>query len=418
MREPDSTVEANRTVEATTDLDIQLPALGTGRLFAATGSGLAAHEAAYGRRRDDWSRDTLLTELEASGLAGRGGAGFPAWRKLSSISGRRPVVVANGAEGEPVSRKDAALLRRAPHLVLDGLLTVGEALGASQLFLYAPADALAAVGEAVADRRDARRVRLVEAPRTFISGEATAVLSALEGGPALPRDTTVRLSSRGYRGQPTLLHNIETLAHLALVARYGAAWFRSAGSREDPGTRLVSLAGDLPAEAVLEVPGGATVREILLAGGADPAGIAAVLVGGFHGAWVPSSGFDRPMTAAGLARYGARPGAGVLLAVAARRCGLAAAAPIARYLADSSAQQCGPCMFGLPAMAAVLERIAAGERTPWLASEAERLAGTVTGRGACRHPDGTAGFVRSTLGVFRDEVHAHLQGICTQGWQR
>ncbi|MGT2463949.1 NADH-ubiquinone oxidoreductase-F iron-sulfur binding region domain-containing protein [Sinomonas atrocyanea] len=405
-------------MEATTETDIRLPALGTGRLFAAAGPGRAAHDAAYGARRDDWTREALLTELEASGLAGRGGAGFPAWRKLSSISGRRPVVIANGAEGEPVSRKDAALLRRAPHLVLDGLLDAGEALGASQLFVYAPADALAAVAEAVAERRDARRVRLVEAPRTFISGEATAVVSALEGGPALPRDTTVRLSTSGYRGQPTLLHNIETLAHLALVARYGSAWFRSTGTREDPGTRLVSLAGDVPADAVLEVPGGATVREILQAGGVDAASTAAVLVGGFHGAWVPAGGFDRPMTAAGLARYGGRPGAGVLLAVAKGRCGLTAAAPIARYLADSSAQQCGPCMFGLPAMAAVLERIAAGERTQWLASEAERLAGLVTGRGACRHPDGAAGFVRSTLSVFRDEVHAHLGGACVQGWQR
>lgn len=405
-------------MEATTETDIRLPALGTGRLFAAAGPGQSAHEAAYGARRDDWTREALLTELEASGLAGRGGAGFPAWRKLSSISGRRPVVIANGAEGEPVSRKDAALLRRAPHLVLDGLLDAGRALGASQLFVYAPADSLASVADAVAERRDARRVRLVEAPRTFISGEATAVVSALEGGPALPRDTTVRLSSSGYRGQPTLLHNIETLAQLALVARYGAAWFRSTGTREDPGTRLVSLAGDVPADAVLEVPGGATVREILQAGGVDAASTAAVLVGGFHGAWVPTGGFDRPMTAAGLARYGGRPGAGVLLAVAKGRCGLAAAAPIARYLADSSAQQCGPCMFGLPAMAAVLERIAAGERTPWLASEAERLAGLVTGRGACRHPDGAAGFVRSTLSVFRDEVHAHLGGACVQGWQR
>ncbi|MDP9883446.1 NADH:ubiquinone oxidoreductase subunit F (NADH-binding) [Sinomonas atrocyanea] len=405
-------------MEATAATDIRLPALGTGRLFAATGPGRAAHEAAYGARRDDWTRGTLLTELESSGLAGRGGAGFPAWRKLSSISGRRPVVIANGAEGEPVSRKDAALLRWAPHLVLDGLLDAGEALGASQLFLYAPADSLAAVRDAVAERRDARRVRLVEAPRTFISGEATAVVSALEGGPALPRDTTQRLSSSGYRGQPTLLHNIETLAHLALVARYGASWFRSTGTREDPGTRLVSLAGDVPAEAVLEVPGGATVREILQAGGVNPASTAAVLVGGFHGAWVPSSGFDRPMTTAGLARYGGRPGAGVLLALAQGRCGLAAAAPIARYLADSSAQQCGPCMFGLPAMAAVVERIAGGERTPWLASEAERLAGLITGRGACRHPDGAAGFVRSTLSVFRDEVHAHLGGSCVQGWQR
>ncbi|WP_369046999.1 NADH-ubiquinone oxidoreductase-F iron-sulfur binding region domain-containing protein [Sinomonas sp. P10A9] len=407
-------------MSTTTGDMVHVPALGTGRLFAAAAPSLAAHEAAYGKRALDWTRETLLAELEASGLAGRGGAGFPAWRKLSSVTGRRPVVIANGAEGEPLSRKDAALLRGAPHLVLDGLLTAGEALGAAQLFLYAPADSLAIVGRAVSERRDARRVKLVEAPGTFIAGEASAVVNALETGNAVPRDTTARLSVSGFRGLPTLLHNIETLAHLALVARYGAAWFRKAGTAEDPGTRLVSVSGDVPGDAVIEVEGGARLRDILTAAGAGAGSTAAVLVGGFHGAWVPRDGFDRPMTAAGLARYAARPGAGIVYAVAEGRCGLAAAAPIARYLADSSAQQCGPCMFGLPAMATVLERIAAGERTPWLASEAERLAGVVSGRGACRHPDGTAGFVRSTLSVFRNEVQAHLGGVCSAGprWDR
>lgn len=406
-----------------TEMTMDLPALGTGRLFAAEGYTRGDHEAAYGRRPEGWTREALLGELEASGLVGRGGAGFPAWRKISSTAGRAsmtgaPVVIANGAEGEPLSRKDAALLQNAPHLVLDGLLTAGDAVGASQLFLYAPAESLGAVRQAVSERKDARRIKLVEAPHTFVSGEASAVVNALETGVALPRDTTTRLSTSGYRGRPTLLHNVETLAQLALVARYGAGWFREAGTREDPGTRLVSLSGDVPRGSVLEVSGGATLSQILRLGGAEPAAFAAVLVGGFHGAWVPRDAFDRPMTTAGLARYGARPGAGILMAVANGSCALTASAPIARYLADSSAQQCGPCMFGLPAMAAVVERIAAGERTPWLASEADRLAGLVTGRGACRHPDGAAGFVRSTLAVFRDDVRAHLDGWCSAGTGR
>ncbi|ASN51558.1 NADH-ubiquinone oxidoreductase-F iron-sulfur binding region domain-containing protein [Sinomonas sp. R1AF57] len=402
-----------------TETALGLPALGTGRLFASAGPDLAAHEAAYGPRRTGWTREALLAELEASGLAGRGGAGFPAWRKLSSLGARRAVVVANGAEGEPLSRKDAALLTGAPHLVLDGLLTAAEALNASQLFVYAPAASLAGVAAALAERRDGRRISLVESPGTFVSGEASAVVSALETGLALPRDSAARLTTAGYRGLPTLVHNVETLAQLALVARYGADWFRTAGTDDDPGTRLVSVSGDVPTPRVAEVPGGTSLRDILLGAGADPGSLAAVLVGGFHGAWVPAKALDRRASAAGLADYGARPGAGVLLALAAGRCGLAAAAPIARYLADGSARQCGPCTFGLPAMAAVLERIAGGERSPWLAAEAERLAGLITGRGACHHPDATAGFVRSTLTVFRQEVRAHLNGDCTgtRGWQ-
>ncbi|WP_422936087.1 NADH-ubiquinone oxidoreductase-F iron-sulfur binding region domain-containing protein [Sinomonas sp. P47F7] len=391
-----------------------LTRLGTGRLFAAGGVTLAAHEAAYGPRPLRWTREGLLRELEASGLTGRGGAGFPAWRKLGSVgNGRRPVVVANGAEGEPLSHKDAALLRHAPHLVLDGLVTAGEAVGATELFLYATAGTLSRVEAALAERRDRVPVKLVEAPKAFISGEASAVVNALETGAALPKDKPARLGVSGYRGRPTLLHNVETLAQLALVARYGAEWFRSEGSSDDPGSRLFSVGGDVPAETVVEAPGGATLRELLELGGVDPEFATAVLVGGYHGAWVPADAFDLPVTARGLQRYGASPGAGVLMVLARERCGLETAARVTRYLAESSARQCGPCMFGLPAMADVLERIAAGERTPWLAAEAERFAGLVAGRGACHHPDGSAKFVRSSLTVFRDEVQAHLAGTCT-----
>lgn len=396
-----------------TEMALDAPQIGVGRLFAAADAGLAAHEAAFGYRQPGWGREQLLAELKASGLVGRGGAGFPAWRKLAGLGGPRPVVIANGAEGEPLSRKDAALLRYAPHLVLDGLLTVAEATKASDVFLYTTARSLPSVAAAVRERSDASAVRLVEAPEAFISGEASAVVNALETGIALPRDNMLRLDVSGYRGRPTLLHNVETLAQVALVARYGARWFRSAGTEDDPGTRLFSLSGDVPGEPVFEAPGGSTLRNLLRAGGVEPGGIAAVLVGGFHGAWVPADSFDLPLTARALSRYGAKPGAGVLMALARGRCGLEVSASVARYLADSSARQCGPCMFGLPAMATVLERIAAREGSPWLAAEAERLAAVVTGRGACRHPDGTAGFVHSSLRIFRDEVQAHLAGACT-----
>jgi NADH:ubiquinone oxidoreductase subunit F (NADH-binding) len=396
-----------------TEMTLDAPRLGAGRLFAALSPTLSAHEAVYGPRPVGWRRESLLAELEASGLTGRGGAGFPAWRKLGALAGTGAVVIGNGAEGEPLSRKDAALLRHAPHLVIDGVLTAAEAVRASEVFIYATAPSLPGLASALSERRDASKVRLVEAPEAFISGEASAVVNALETGVALPRDKPLRLGTSGYRGRPTLLHNVETLAQLALVARYGAQWFRSEGTQEDPGTRLFSLAGDVPAESVLEASGGSTLRELLMAGGVEPGRIAAVLVGGFYGAWVPAEAFELPLTARALTQYGAKPGAGVLMALGRGRFGLEAAASVARYLADSSARQCGPCMFGLPAMASVIERIAGGERTPWLAAEAERLAAVVNGRGACHHPDGSAGFARSSLRIFHDEVQAHLAGFCT-----
>jgi NADH:ubiquinone oxidoreductase subunit F (NADH-binding) len=191
---------------------------GATRLFAAGSADLASHEAAFGPL-PAMDLALLIDEL------------FAAWQKLASVpaGGRRPVVVANGAEGEPLSQKDAALLHNAPHLVIDGILIAGRSLGARELHLYAGAEQLVPVARALEERREAR-IRLHEAPDTFISGEATAAISAISGGPAIPRDRTKRLSDSGLNGRPTLVHNVETLAHLALIARFGSTWFRGVGT--------------------------------------------------------------------------------------------------------------------------------------------------------------------------------------------
>ena len=207
------------------------------RLFAAGATaGHAAHLAAYGRMPQGSAR-SLLQELEVSGLTGRGGAGFSAWRKFAAVDFARrpnryarrtggPVLIANGAEGEPLSFKDATLLHNAPHLVIDGLLAAAEALGAGRMFIYAGAASLPAVAGALAERADARHIALLEAPHTFVAGQASAVVNFLETGRALPRDLAGRLAESGFKGRPTLVQNVETWAHIALVARYGAGWFR------------------------------------------------------------------------------------------------------------------------------------------------------------------------------------------------
>ncbi|BDZ48049.1 NADH dehydrogenase [Frondihabitans sucicola] len=400
---------------------------GVRRLFAARAADVRSHLEVFGPMPAAFDIGHLLAELDDSGLAGRGGAGFPTWRKLMAAAqangliagvgrertpGRRAVVIANGAEGEPLSRKDETLLRCAPHLVLDGLLLAADTIGARDVVLYSTAGTLEGVARAVADRQDASRVRLVTASDTFLSGEASAVVNAVGGGPALPRDHVQRLTQRGLGGAPTLVQNVETLAHLALLARFGASWFRSQGSPDDPGTRLVSVSGDLPAPRVLELPGGAPLSDALTASGAAPDSLRAVLVGGYHGAWVPADRLDVPLSPGSLAPFGAAPGAGVLMALGAHRCGLEASAEITTYLAGQSARQCGPCANGLPRLAEVLHRLAAKERVSWLPREIERLAGIVTGRGSCHHPDGTSRLVLSALTVFESDVAAHLAGRC------
>ncbi len=275
------------TMTADNVLPVSDPAATPPRLLAAGHSaGALAHLSAFGPRRG-LRRPDLERELERSGLTGRGGAAFPAFRKLAATAGRRaPIVIGNGSEGEPWSWKDAVLLANAPHLVLDGLLTASEALGAARTVLYLHEAAVAPVAAAVAERSDAGRVELIEAADGFVAGEASAVVNALQTGRAVPLDRTRRLSESGLDGRPTLLHNVETLAQLALVDRYGGDWFRSVGDPGQPGTRLVTVTGDVAVEGVLEVPTDATVVDIVARAGGEARLAAGVLLGGYHGRWI------------------------------------------------------------------------------------------------------------------------------------
>jgi NADH:ubiquinone oxidoreductase subunit F (NADH-binding) len=361
----------------------------------------------------------LIAELEASGLTGHGGAAFPTWRKVAAVSrGRRAVVIANAAEGEPASGKDAALLTHVPHLVLDGLQLAAEAVEAVEVYLYVKAGGHAQVVRTALRERQARRwdrvaVTIVEAPPGFVSGEESAVVSAIEGGPALPKFKRKLVVESGVRGRPTLVQNVETLAHVALIARFGASWFRSVGTPQQPGTFLSTVTGAVRAPGVVELPYGATIAEVLERAGGVTRPVTAVLVGGYHGAWIPGPDLPRaPMSREGLAPWGASPGAGVLIALGDDECGLATTARIVQYLADSSARQCGPCMFGLPELARTLHRLASGQRDPQLPAAVEQLSALVEGRGACNHPDGTVRIVRSALRTFAPDVQSHLSGYC------
>lgn len=397
---------------------------GTFRLFAAGGhAGFKDHIGTFGPLDVDRIGPELITELERSGLTGRGGAAFASWRKLAATAQSRsagilpvrPVVIANGAEGEPLSVKDRTLLANAPHLVIDGLLAAARAVAGSEMYLYTTAASLGDVEGAIAERRDAHRIRLVDAPETFISGEASAAVNAITNGSALPLDKRRRLSVSGIKGRPTLVLNVETLAHVGLIARYGAQWFRRAGTPGDPGTRLVSVSGPGPVQ-VQEVGGDATLGSILHDAGIDAAYLSAVLVGGYHGRWVEPTGYR--LSPSGPANHAVRPGAGVIHALTVHQCGLEATARIVSYLADESAGQCGPCMFGLPAMAGVLNRIAFGDPDPGLTRELGRLSKQVAERGACHHPDGTVQLINSALEVFSDDVKAHLTGTCLRQGRR
>ncbi|MBO0776366.1 MAG: hypothetical protein J2P34_08615, partial [Actinobacteria bacterium] len=236
--------------------------------------GLAAHLHRHGMLPYRGGARRLIPEVAAAGLTGRGGAAFPVHRKLAAVAGHqaRPVVIGNGAEGEPASNKDKSLLWISPHLVLDGLQLAAEAVGSPTAGLYVhrtgrlTRQLATALAERAAAGVDRVPVELIGAPPRFLAGEATALASVTAGGAALPGFKAPRLSARGVAGRPTLVQNVETLAHLALIARYGAAWFRSAGTAAEPGSMLVTLHQANGRVDVVETTPGTPLRHLLALG--------------------------------------------------------------------------------------------------------------------------------------------------------
>jgi NADH:ubiquinone oxidoreductase subunit F (NADH-binding) len=206
------------------------------------------------------------------------------------------------------------------------------------------------------------------------------------------------------------VQNVETLAHIALIARYGPRWFRAAGTSAEPGSMLATVYAPDGNCRVIETETGTPLSTLLSSGPETRAW----LVGGYHGTWLPL-----PQAAAltlndgSLRKYGAAVGAGVLAALPSDRCGLAEVARVVGYLAAESAGQCGPCLNGLPRIAAALAELAGPRPRRAVRADVERWAGLVEGRGACHHPDGTVRFVRSALTVFAPELSRHEKGQCS-----
>lgn len=351
----------------------------------------------------------LIGAIERSGLAGRGGAAFSVARKWRSVSGAGgdAVVVVNGSEGEPQSLKDRVLMATRPHLILDGAFLAARAVGARQIAIVVGEDhrqAYAAMAGAISERpeRQLRQARLIGAPARYVAGESSAVINLVGEGVARPTSRPPSPHESGVGGRPTLVQNVETLAHVALIARYGPEWYRSGA------TTLVTAAGGITAPGVLEIRSGTSVRELfeLAGGGARP--IRAVLLGGYFGAWASAdAAWDLALDPVSLRGRGMTLGCGVVGFLNDAGCGVCETARVMRYLASESSAQCGPCFFGLRALADATGRIAASGSNHDDLLKLRRWSAEIAGRGACRHPDGAVMFLRSALEVFGSDFANH-----------
>jgi NADH:ubiquinone oxidoreductase subunit F (NADH-binding) len=381
---------------------------------------LAEHRSRYRRPPVPARRPqrALIEVVAEAGLRGRGGAGFPTARKLEAVAGRRGprIVIANATEGEPASSKDRALVNHAPHLVLDGAALAAAAVGASQIIVCidrADRRAVRSLRSAIAERtgEGGAAVELAETPTRYVAGEETALVRFLNGGDAKPTHVPPRPFEKGVDGRPTLIQNVETLAHVAQIGSFGAAWFRQTGTPDEPGTTLVTVTGAIARPAVVEVPVGTQVRRILARAGGPAEPLAALLAGGFSGTWIPVvAGGAAAFSRTGLSQLGASPGAGILVALPAGACGLVETARILRWFAAESAGQCGPCVFGLADIARTTAAIATGRAATGDVERLRRWAGQIERRGACRHPDGAVRLLRSALDVFAPDLDRHLGG--------
>jgi NADH:ubiquinone oxidoreductase subunit F (NADH-binding) len=361
----------------------------------------------------------LIAEIGRAGLRGRGGAGFPTATKLAAVAGRRRrgYVVVNATEGEPMSTKDKTLCSAAPHLVLDGAVIAAEATRAVEVVVCVDraAHGLAqslrhAVSERAALHADTVPVRIEAAPDRYVSGEESALVRWLNGFDAKPAFVPPRPYEKGLGNRPTLVQNAETLAHLALIARYGARWFRGLGTTESPGSALVTLSGAVAQPGVFEIPLGLPLADLVAAAGATLEASQAFLIGGYFGTWIRTRAASRVrLDAAALEPLGASFGCGVVVALPANTCGLTESARVARWLANENAGQCGPCMNGLPAIAHAMRVLVTGDRDGQAEAHLRRWLEMVKGRGACKHPDGAARFVASSLEAFAEEIQIHRQ---------
>ena len=374
------------------------------------------------------SPEAVIAQLEAAGLRGRGGAGFPTAKKWASIRAAgcpTTYVVCNAAEGEPGTFKDRFILRRNPYQVLEGIAIASWVVGASRAFVVIKRGyrrEIAALRRALtelaaADLLGAVPIQLVLGPDEYLLGEEKAAMEVIEGGQPLPRifpPYQVGLFARRDSHNPALVNNVETLAHVPDILRRGVDWFRSSGTDESAGNTVFTLSGDVCLPGVHELPLGIPLRMLIeLVGGGTRAGrrVKAVVPGASAGL-LTERHLDTPLDFESMRQAGSGFGSGGFVVYDDSACIVAVIRTFSRFLAVESCAQCPACKAGTEAITGILGRIERGGGTSADLDTLLAKCSTVTGGARCALPTGEALLVRSALDQFRDEFEAHLGRPC------
>jgi NADH-quinone oxidoreductase subunit F len=381
--------------------------------------------------------DEIVADVEASGLRGRGGAGFPTgvkWSRVRRAAGPKKYIICNGDEGDPGAFMDRMLLESFPYRIIEGMAIAARAVGAHEGFFYIRAEYPLAVkrvaealerctergllGDSVMESDFRLHLSIKEGAGAFICGEETALLNSLEGKRGMPRLRPPYPAENGLWAKPTLVNNVETYALMPWVFRHGAEAFAALGTEKSKGTKVFALAGKIRRGGLIEVPMGVTIRQIVeeIGGGVtDGRHFKAVQVGGPSGGCVPEQLADTPVDYEALAAAGAIMGSGGLVVLDDSDCMVDIARYFLRFTQDQSCGKCTFCRIGTRRMLDVMDRICTGRGKSGDLEELQKLAETVRAGSICGLGGTAPNPVLSTLRYFREEYEAHLEGRCPAG---
>lgn len=383
----------------------------------------------------------VIEEVKLARLRGRGGAGFPTgvkWELCRQAPGTEKYLVCNADEGDPGAFMDRSLLEGSPHAIIEGMIIAAYAIGASQGLIYVRAEYPIAVRHATIAIEQAREAGLLgdnifqsgfsfdisihEGAGAFVCGEETALIASLEGKRGMPRPRPPFPVQRGYRGKPTTINNVETLANVAPIILNGHQWYLGMGTEGSPGTKILALAGKVNNTGLVEVPMGATLRQIVFdIGGGVPAGreFKAAQMGGPSGGCVPAKYLDLPIDYDTVKQVGAIMGSGGLIVLDDKTCMVDIARYFLEFTQNESCGKCVPCRIGTRRMLETLRRITEGHGQPGDVEELERLAATIKLTSLCGLGQTAPNPVLSTITHFRDEYEAHVvEKRCPAGYCR
>jgi NADP-reducing hydrogenase subunit HndC len=393
---------------------------------------------ALGKALLEMTPEQTIDVIKASGLRGRGGAGFPTglkWEFTAKAQGDKKYVCCNADEGDPGAFMDRSVLEGDPHSVLEAMTIAGYAVGSDQGYIYVRAEYPIAVNRLTIAIGQAREsgllgknifgtdfsfdIELRLGAGAFVCGEETALIASIEGKRGEPRPRPPFPAVKGVFGKPTLLNNVETYANIPQIILNGPEWFRSIGTEKSKGTKVFALGGKINNTGLVEVPMGTTLREIIYEiGGGIPKGkkFKAAQTGGPSGGCIPADHLDTPIDYDSLAQIGSMMGSGGLIVMDQDNCMVDIARFFLDFTVDESCGKCPPCRIGTKRMLEILDRITKGQGEEGDIEKLEELGKNIKSSALCGLGQTAPNPVLSTIHYFRDEYEAHIRDKkCTAG---